>query len=111
MQVHLRIKIIAGLVVLGAFFSITLVNQGLTAQHYSKKETIEITTDDGVTISTTVFYPKSFSESGNYPAIISAHGDGASKEVMNLACIELVKRGWIVYNFDFRNHGHSEGSE
>ena len=67
-----------------------------------------LTSDDGTNIDVLVYTPNTIE--GNVPGVVVAHGYCSSKQFMQLLCIEIVKRGIIVVNIDFRGHGSSGGS-
>nr|MDO8086372.1 alpha/beta fold hydrolase [Candidatus Sigynarchaeum springense] len=107
MEKGMKIKLVAGAFLAGAFASLALAGMLLAQQSYAYKEDITVINIDGVPLSATVYYPCGFTPTGSYPAVIVSHGDGAMKEVMSLFSQELVKRGWIVVAYDYRNHGQS----
>ncbi|MGY5878746.1 MAG: alpha/beta fold hydrolase [Candidatus Thorarchaeota archaeon] len=62
---------------------------------------------DGTLIQALVYTP--VDTSSNRPGVVVGHGFCENKQYMQLLSIELVKRGFVVVNIDFRGHGSSEG--
>jgi dienelactone hydrolase len=72
-----------------------------TVQH----ETLEAS--DGTLIQALVYTP--LDTSGDLPGVVVGHGFCENKLWMQPLSIELVKRGFVVVNIDFRGHGSSDG--
>jgi dienelactone hydrolase len=62
---------------------------------------------DGTLIQVLVYTP--VDTSSNCPGVVVGHGFCENKQYMQPLSIELVKRGFVVVNIDFRGHGSSEG--
>jgi dienelactone hydrolase len=62
---------------------------------------------DGTLIQSIVYTP--VDTSSNCPGVVVGHGFCENKQYMQPLSIELVKRGFVVVNIDFRGHGSSEG--
>ncbi|MFX1483582.1 MAG: alpha/beta hydrolase family protein, partial [Promethearchaeota archaeon] len=62
---------------------------------------------DSTLIQALVYTP--IDTSINRPGVIVGHGFCENKEWMQPLSIELVKRGFVVVNIDFRGHGSSDG--
>jgi dienelactone hydrolase len=62
---------------------------------------------DGTLIQVLVYTPVDTSSS--CPGVVVGHGFCENKQYMQPLSIELVKRGFVVVNIDFRGHGSSEG--
>ena len=63
---------------------------------------------DNTQIDTLVYTPKE--TTGNLPGVVVGHGFCGNKQFMQYISIELVKRGFVVVDIDFRGHGSSSGS-
>jgi dienelactone hydrolase len=70
-----------------------------------RPQTLE--SDDGTLIQALVYTP--VETSGNRPGVVVGHGFCENKQYMQPLSIELVKRGFVVVNIDFRGHGSSGG--
>ncbi|MHA1143144.1 MAG: alpha/beta hydrolase [Candidatus Helarchaeota archaeon] len=64
-------------------------------------------TEDDVPIMTYVYNP--LTATGNRPGVVIGHGFTENAHHMQLIAIELVKRGFVVVNIEFRGHGSSGG--
>ncbi|RDE11763.1 MAG: hypothetical protein C4K47_09495 [Candidatus Thorarchaeota archaeon] len=62
---------------------------------------------DGTLIQALVYTP--VDTSSTCPGVVVGHGFCENKQYMQPLSIELVKRGFVVVNIDFRGHGSSEG--
>jgi len=62
---------------------------------------------DGTLIQALVYTP--VDTSSNCPGVVVGHGFCENKQYMQPLSIELIKRGFVVVNIDFRGHGSSEG--
>ena len=62
---------------------------------------------DGTFIQSLVYTP--VDTSSNCPGVVIGHGFCENKQYMQPLSIELVKRGIVVVNIDFRGHGSSDG--
>ncbi len=62
---------------------------------------------DGTLIQALVYTP--LDTSSDCPGIVVGHGFCENKQYMQPLSIELVKRGFVVVNIDFRGHGSSDG--
>jgi dienelactone hydrolase len=62
---------------------------------------------DGTLIQALIFTP--LDTSSNCPGVVVGHGFCENKEYMQPLSIELVRRGIVVVDIDFRGHGSSEG--
>jgi dienelactone hydrolase len=70
-----------------------------------RHETLEAS--DGTLIQALVYTP--LDTSGDLPGVVVGHGFCENKLWMQPLSIELVKRGFVVVNIDFRGHGSSDG--
>ena len=62
---------------------------------------------DGTLIQSLIYTP--LDTSSDCPGIVVGHGFCENKQYMQPLSIELVKRGFVVVNIDFRGHGSSDG--
>ncbi|MFX0108433.1 MAG: alpha/beta hydrolase family protein, partial [Candidatus Hodarchaeota archaeon] len=62
---------------------------------------------DGTLLQALVYTP--VDTSNDCPGVVVGHGFSLNKQYMQPLSIELVKRGFVVVNIDFRGHGSSEG--
>lgn len=62
---------------------------------------------DGTLIQSLVYTP--LDTSSDRPGVVVGHGFCENKQYMQPLSIELVKRGFVVVNIDFRGHGSSDG--
>ena len=62
---------------------------------------------DGTLIDSLIYTP--VNPSPTCPGVVVGHGFCENKEYMQPLSIELVKRGFVVVNIDFRGHGSSGG--
>ncbi|NHI90335.1 MAG: alpha/beta fold hydrolase [Candidatus Thorarchaeota archaeon] len=77
------------------------INHPYTIRHYT------LESGDGVLIQALVYTP--VDTSSNCPGVVVGHGFCENKQYMQPLSIELVKRGFVVVNIDFRGHGSSGG--
>ena len=63
---------------------------------------------DGGTLSLVIFRPDSATVQNPAPAVIASHGMFNSKEMQDIACVELARRGIVVISMDMVAHGLSE---
>jgi dienelactone hydrolase len=94
------------ILILGAVstYSLTFyadVEHPYTIVHYT------LESGDGTLIQALVYTP--VDTPSNCPGVVVGHGFCENKEYMQPLSIELVKRGFVVVNIDFRGHGSSEG--
>nr|MDO8087972.1 alpha/beta fold hydrolase [Candidatus Sigynarchaeum springense] len=68
---------------------------------------VTLASRDGTRIEALVYTPLGIV--GDVPGVVVGHGFTGNKRYMQPMSIELVKRGWIVVNIDFRGHGSSGG--
>ncbi|MFX1369909.1 MAG: alpha/beta hydrolase family protein, partial [Promethearchaeota archaeon] len=77
------------------------------AQHPYTIRNYTLQSGDGIQIQSIVYTPADTST--NLPGVVVGHGFCENKQYMQLLSIELVKRGFVVVNIDFRGHGSSDG--
>ena len=68
---------------------------------------LKIPTNDGQYVSTELFLPKTASAKNKVPLVITTHGYLNSKEMQDMASIELSRRGIAVMAFDMYDNGES----
>lgn len=68
---------------------------------------LKIPTNDGQYISAELFLPKTASAKNKVPMVITTHGYLNSKEMQDMASIELSRRGIAVIAFDMYYNGNS----
>jgi len=78
-----------------------------TAGGTVKVQDLTIETSDG-TMSLIIFKPKSATKDNPVPAVIASHGMFNSKEMQDIACVELSRRGVVVVAMDMVGHGLSD---
>jgi dienelactone hydrolase len=94
------------ILILGALFTFTFTfNAAIENPYTIRPHTLE--SGDGVLIQALVYTP--VDTSSNCPGIVIGHGFCENKQYMQPLSIELVKRGFVVVNIDFRGHGSSDG--
>lgn len=65
---------------------------------------------EGYTLSGTMYRPKAASEENKVPAVVAVEGWYNTKEMQDLYCIELARRGYAVLALDMHGHGNSEAT-
>jgi dienelactone hydrolase len=91
---------------LGAVSTISLTFYA-DAQHPYTIVQHTLESGDGTLIQALVYTP--VDTSSNCPGVVVGHGFCENKQYMQPLSIELVKRGFVVVNIDFRGHGSSGG--
>ena len=71
-------------------------------------EDVSFNSEDGITLKG--WLVKTSPPRKPLPAIIICHGVGANKSDFTELAVQLMKRGYFVLQFDFRDHGESGGS-
>ncbi|NHI94305.1 MAG: hypothetical protein EAX96_17570 [Candidatus Lokiarchaeota archaeon] len=71
------------------------------------RTTHQATTNDGVIISYNIYQPMGLTQ--KTPLVVMGHGIIVNKEMLTNFAMELVSRGVIVANLDWRGHGQSTG--
>jgi dienelactone hydrolase/MFS family permease len=100
--------LLVGLIILivGAVSTYSLTFYADAEHPYTiKHQTLE--SGDGTFIQALVYTP--IDTSSNRPGVVVGHGFCENKQYMQPLSIELVKRGIVVVNIDFRGHGSSDG--
>jgi dienelactone hydrolase len=99
--------LIGGIIlILGVVSTISLTFNADAENPYTiRHETLE--SSDETVIQALVYTP--IDTSGNLPGVVVGHGFCENKLWMQPLSIELVKRGFVVVNIDFRGHGSSDG--
>jgi dienelactone hydrolase len=100
--------LLVGLIILviGAVSTYSLTFYADAEHPYTiKHQTLE--SSDGTLIQALVYTP--VDTSSNRPSVVVGHGFCENKQYMQPLSIELVKRGIVVVNIDFRGHGSSDG--
>ena len=100
--------LLVGIIILlvGVVSTLSLTFYADTNNPYTiANQTLE--SEDGTLIQALVYTP--VDTSSNCPGVVVGHGFCENKQYMQLLSIELVKRGFVVVNIDFRGHGSSEG--
>jgi len=95
------IILIVGIVSTYSFTYNTDAGHPYTIEHHT------LVSGDGTHIQALVYTP--VDTSSNCPGVVVGHGFCENKQYMQPLSIELVKRGFVVVNIDFRGHGSSEG--
>ena len=62
----------------------------------------------GAVLDGELYYPAGIDDQANLPAVIVTHGAGCTHRVMNGICLELARRGFVVYAFTANGTGNSE---
>ena len=94
------------ILILGTLFTFTFTfNAAIENPYTIRSHTLE--SGDGVLIQALIYTP--VDTSSNCPGIVIGHGFCENKQYMQPLSIELVKRGFVVVNIDFRGHGSSGG--
>ena len=62
----------------------------------------------GAVLDGELYYPAGIDDQANLPAVIVTHGAGCTHRVMNGICLELARRGFVVYSFTADGTGNSE---
>ena len=62
----------------------------------------------GAVLDGELYYPAGIDDQANLPAVIVTHGAGCTHRVMNGICLELARRGFVVYSFTANGTGNSE---
>lgn len=70
-----------------------------------------IPTDNGRYLSITLYKPDSATKENPAPVVIASPGTYNTKEMQDVAGIELSRRGMVVITFDPYFHGHSSSAE
>ena len=61
----------------------------------------------GAVLDGELYYPAGIDDQANLPAVIVTHGAGCTHRVMNGICLELARRGFVVYAFTANGTGNS----
>ncbi|MCX7981363.1 MAG: acetylxylan esterase [Syntrophales bacterium] len=97
------ILIALGLVFVGSFGAYLVHTSG-----YKVKITdMTLVTEDGARMAALLYVPNSVTVENPAPAIVSMHGYNNTKEVQDLNCVELARRGYVVIAIDAYDHGRS----
>lgn len=67
---------------------------------------VSFVTDTGV-MTGLVYKPKAATKTDKKPAVVLSHGYLNSREMQDMAAIELSRRGFVVFAMDAYGHGHS----
>ena len=62
----------------------------------------------GALLDGELYYPVGTSDESSLPAVIVTHGAGCTHKGMNSYCIELARRGFVVFAFSANGSGISE---
>lgn len=62
----------------------------------------------GAVLDGELYYPAGIDDQANLPCVIVTHGAGCTHRVMNGICLELARRGFVVFSFTANGTGNSE---
>lgn len=108
-KISKNVKILCiGLAVILAFSIFASIVQS----NSGKVDIIEITIpqSNGEYTSALLYKPKSATIYNPAPCVVTAPGAGNTKEMQDIALVELSRRGFVVISIDLYHHGKSSGS-
>lgn len=71
---------------------------------------VNFPTSFGGNTSAVIYKPDSATIDNPAPAVVCTNGAGNTKEMQDIALVELSKRGYVVISFDLFHHGKSSGT-
>jgi len=78
-----------------------------TSGYKVKITDMTLVTEDGARMAALLYVPDSVTVENPAPAVVSMHGYNNTKEVQDLNCVELARRGYVVIAIDAYDHGRS----
>jgi len=103
-----RVKVILILIALVLIFVGSFGAYLIHTSVYKVKITdMTLVTEDGARMAALLYVPDSATVENPAPAIVSMHGYNNTKEVQDLNCVELSRRGYVVIAIDAYDHGRS----
>jgi pimeloyl-ACP methyl ester carboxylesterase len=70
---------------------------------------VDFVGDNGTMLHGRLYIPDGVTSANPAPAVLFIHGGDASSDKYSMYSVEFSRRGYVVFNFDQRGHGFSEG--